>query len=182
MLTAANGRFEFAELREGGYVVGVKRDGFKTRLISVAVPALGAVEIAAVLDSLDSRSAQMAERHMRDIEWRVHRRNRNMSAIVARQELLTVPGARLNEALRYAPSFYSKGLIIQNAEICRLHVNGREEKFLELKDFKAEDVEMLEVYTSQSCRVEVPGTRETVIQRTARPALIIWLWIKGGEE
>lgn len=181
MVTAADGRFEFADLREGGYVVSVKRDGFKTRLISIAVPPQGAVEVAAVLDSLDTRSEQIAERYMRDMEWRIHRRTPNQSAIVARQELGAVPGARLNEALRYAPSVYSRGMIVQGAEICHLYVNGKIEKFLELKDFRADDVDMLEVYTQQGCREEVPGTRTSVVRRTGRPAIVIWLWLKGGE-
>jgi hypothetical protein len=179
MSTASDGRFGFPELREGGYVIAVRRDGFQTRLIPVAVPPADAVEVVAVLDALSTKSDRMREQRLRDIESRILRHPRNTMAIIARQELTILPGSRLDEALRYAPSLYSKGLIANSFNACGLYVDGREERFLQLSDFKPEDIEMLEVYEVRACIRTTPGWGGgTTMGRNRRPGVVIYVWRK----
>jgi hypothetical protein len=174
--STVDGTFSFPEVVEGGYVVSLRRNGFSTRLISVAVPNASAVEVSAVLDSLSTRSAALFEGRLRDMEFRIHRRTKNISAIISRQELSLLQDVQLNEALQYAPSIYSRGLIVQNAEVCNLYVDGRLESFLTIKDFRASDIEMIEVYGNVACREMVDG--RSVVRRSAMPGIVVYLWKK----
>lgn len=174
--SAADGSFSFPEVVEGGYVLVLRRNAFSTRMISVAVPSGGAVEVSAVLDSLVTRSAALFEGRLRDMEFRIHRRDRNSSAVISRQELSLLQDAQLNESLQYAPSIYSRGLIVRNAPVCSFYVDGRPETFLTLEDFRPSDIDMLEVYGNAVCRELVDG--QSVVRRTSRPGIVIYLWRK----
>jgi Carboxypeptidase regulatory-like domain len=177
--TGEDGRFEFPEIPEGGYVVQVRRDGYKTRTISAAVPPSGAVEVVAALDSIASDRDKRFENRLRDMEGRLHRRTVNTSAIIARQELLIRPGILLDEALRYAPSGIGKGLILLSAFVCVIYVDGVEDRFARLKDFRAEDVSMIEVYSASGCAEDVPGKPGVrVIRPTGKPGYVVYVWLK----
>lgn len=176
--TGDDGNFAFSTAREGGYVLAFRRHTFRTRLISVAVPPDGAVELNAALDSLASRSDALFEGRLRDMEMRVHRRTKNTSAVIGMQELSTLPEARLDVGLQYAPSVYSRGMIVANAPTCALYVNGREERFLTIKDFKTSDIEMVEVYaTTGGCREYDATTRKYGLP-TGRPGVIVYVWLR----
>ena len=175
--TGGDGTFAFSSAIEGGYVLAFRRHAFRTRLISVAVPPGGAVELNAALDSLASRSDALFEGRLRDMEMRVHRRTKNTSAVIGMQELSTLPEARLDVGLQYAPSVYSRGLIVANAPTCALYVDGREERFLTIKDFKTSDIEMVEVYSTGGCREYDPFTRKYEVP-SGRPGVIVYVWLR----
>lgn len=177
--TADDGRFAFPNLREGAYVVAVRRDGFRSRLIPIAIPATDAVEIAAMLDPITKKSERLMEQRLRDIDSRISRHSRNTMAIIARQELTILPESRLDEALRYAPSLYSKGLIANSLNICRLYVDGREESFLQLRDFSPTSIEMLEVYEVRGCAASASELAVgSPMTRSRRPRVLIYVWLR----
>jgi hypothetical protein len=107
--TDSTGLFEFGDIPEGAYVIQVRRDGYKTRTISAHVPAAGAVELVATMDSITSDRDKRYESRLRAMETNIHGWRRNDFAVVARQELTTKPGILLDESLRYAPSAIGKG-------------------------------------------------------------------------
>jgi hypothetical protein len=98
--------------------------------------------------------------------------------VIGMQELSTLPEARLDVGLQYAPSVYSRGMIVANAPTCALYVNGREERFLTIKDFKTSDIEMVEVYaTTGGCREYDATTRKYGLP-TGRPGVIVYVWLR----
>jgi len=149
--TAADGAFSFGEVREGGWVVIGKRDGFETRMIPVAVPDSAAVELALALDTVRTRAQHNANNRVFDLQMRVNRRQTNASALVPGQEFATHRGQTLDIALRYSPSFLVKGLIIENLEC--VYVNGVRMTGVLAKDIPAEGVTLVEIYNHRG----VPG-------------------------
>ena len=143
--TTADGRFSFPAIREGGYVVRAERKDFKTRLISVPVPHAESVELALMLDSAVTKADKLAESMYFDFARRVHRRSVINSAIVPRHELAASRGMALDLALRYAPSYLYKALILVNDDAC-VYVDGRPAPGRQVRDFAADQVEMVEVY------------------------------------
>lgn len=176
--TKADGRFEFPDLKEGGYVVAARKDGYKTKLVTGAVPGNGAVEVAMVLDTLVTDQERRYEVLLRDMRSRWARRTANTSAIVSAQELASTPGFPLHEALRYAPSVYGKGLIVVN--ICRIVVDGVPGRpGLVLSDFRADDILMVEVYEARGCpepRPWEPDTRNIIMPRM--PSMNVYVWLR----
>lgn len=176
--TRADGRFEFPDLREGGYVVQARKDGYKTKLVTGAVPGSGAVEVAMVLDTLVTDRERRYEVLLRDMRSRWAGRRANTSAIVSAQELASTPGYPLHEALRYAPSVYGKGLIVVN--ICSIHVDGVEGRpGLMLSDFKADDILLVEVYEARGCSPSLTGRPGTShIPMPSMPSMNVYVWLK----
>ena len=178
--TKANGKFEFPEVKEGGYVIAARKDGYRTRLISTAVPAAAAVEVALILDTLLTETDRRFEVLLRQMKSRINWRRQNTSAIVSRQELAATPGVPLHDALRYAPSVYGKGLILLSGNVCTVFVDGtRAAPAQRLSDFSADDVAMVEVYETNGCAETVPGKQGvTVIRSNARPGHVVHVWLK----
>ncbi len=162
--SGADGRFDLPELGEGAYAIEARHDGFKTRVISAAVAREGATEVALILDSLNTKAARIAEHLMRDMEHRVHWRSTSTSAIVGRQELAAKGDQSLDVALRYAPSVLVKGLYGEYVDVCGIFVDGRREIIRRLKDFKADEVIMVEVYRERMCR--------------RRLSVTVFIWLK----
>jgi hypothetical protein len=179
MRTDSTGLFEFGDIPEGGYVVQVRRDGYKSRTISAMVPAAGAVELVAALDSITSDRDKRYENRLRDMETRTHRWQRNDFAVVARQELTIRPGVTLDDALRYAPSALGKGFILLESFVCIIHIDGVEDRFVRLKDLKAEQVGMIVVYKASGCAEDVPGMPGVrVIKPMGKPGYNVWIWLR----
>jgi hypothetical protein len=175
--TSHDGKFSVPAAEEGSYVLALRHHGFRTRLMSVAVPPEGAVEVEALLDSIVSRSDAMFEGRLRDMEWRVHRRTPNTSAVIGLHELAALEENPLDAALQFAPSLYSRGLIARGP-VCALFVNGREERFMTLRDFTPADVEMVEIYGNVRCRESERGPRGYAVRRTGPPGMTVYLWLK----
>ena len=92
MGTRADDAFAFTDLPEGGYVVQVRRDGYRTKTISARVPPEGAVEILASMDRIRGDSDKRFENRLRDMDRRLSRGRRNNRALIANQELPISPG------------------------------------------------------------------------------------------
>jgi hypothetical protein len=175
--TSEDGRFAIPDAEEGSYVLALRHRGFRTRLMSVAVPPDRAVDVEVELDSIASRSEALFEGRLRDMEFRIHRRTSNSSAVIGLHELMALEDEPLEAALQYAPSVYSRGLIARGP-VCKLFVDGREEKFLTLRDFRPAQVEMVELYGNIRCRESVPGPRGYAVRRTGPPGMNVYLWLK----
>lgn len=179
MRTRADGLFEFPDLPEGGYVIQVRRDGYKTKTISAAVPPLGAVEVVAAMDSITSDKDKRFENRLRDMEWRLHRATPNNLVIVSRQELTLRPGITLDEALRYAPSALRRGMILLSAFVCTIVVDGVPDPVARLNDFRADQVAMIEVHRSNGCADPAPGRPGVFLIRPhGRPGYVLYIWLK----
>ena len=178
--TPPSGHFTFPDLVEGAYVVEARHKGFRTRVISAAVPPEGAVEVALVLDSLRTKADAFAENRLRDMERRIHYAPRHDAIVIGRQELLAEHSESLAEAMRYAPSVIKKGFIILGPTVCRLYVDGKPETILQLKDFSAADVAMVEVHRSNGCARPERGPGGTIVyRRQDGPAgEVVYIWLK----
>jgi hypothetical protein len=142
--TSSDGQFSFGDVAPGGWVVKGKRDGFETTMFSVVVSDTAAVELAMAMDSIVTKSQALAEARLHEMQMRVNRRDANASAIVVGQELAAARGQSLEFALRYSPTFLSKGLVFRNVEC--IFINGIPRPTLLAKDIPADDVAMVEVY------------------------------------
>jgi hypothetical protein len=143
--TKGDGLFGFPDLREGSYIVLGRRDGFESRLLPVPVPSNEAVEIALALDSAATKGQQIANNRIQDMQMRRNRASAINSALVGRHELAASKSMSLDVALRYAPSFLYKALIWEGVEC--IYVDGIPQPNMRAKDFQADQVEMVEVYT-----------------------------------
>jgi hypothetical protein len=177
--TDSAGLFEFADIPEGGYVIQVRRDGYKTRTIPAAVPPAGAVELVASMDSITSDRDKRFENRLRDMEASLHRRSRNDFAIVARQELTIRPGVTLDEAMRYAPSAIGKGFIMFSGYVCTIMIDGVVDRIIRMTDIKGDQIEMMVVHQGNGCAEDVPGKPGIrVIRPTAKPGYTVSIWLK----
>lgn len=142
--TPADGKFSFGEVRFGGWVVQASRDGYATIMVPVVVPDTAAVELALAMDTARTKTQQVANNRIREMDMRINRRQANASAIVTRQEFGAARTQTLDIALRYAPSYLVKGLVLENVEC--IYVDGVPKPSLRAKDILAEDVALVEVY------------------------------------
>ena len=182
MRTDSTGLFEFGDIPEGGYMIQVRRDGYKTRTISAHVPAAGAVELVATMDSIMTDRDKRFENRLRDMETRIHRRTPNDFALIARQELTIRPGILLDEALRYAPSAMRRGMILLSGFVCTIYINGEPDRIVRLKDLRAEQIATIEVYRTDGCMETVndprfPGVK-SVMRRQGKPGYHLYVWLK----
>ena len=143
--TAPDGRFQFPDVRPGGYVLRAARTGFASAIIPVRVPSDSAVEVAVFLDTLTSADRRLEGLYV-DMKMRVDRRSVPNSVIVPSQELAARKRQTLDLALRDSPSFLLMGLIILNQEC--VFVNGQLVRGKRLQDYFADDVKMVEIYGS----------------------------------
>ena len=142
--TTADGRFSFPEVSEGGFVVMGRREGYETITLAVAVPDTAAIELVMAMDSLRTRAQQRENVLFQDLQMRVNRGQANSSAIVVFQEFGESKRQTLDIALRYAPSFLAKGLVLKNVEC--VYIDGLPKPSILAKDILAEDVAMVEIY------------------------------------
>ena len=178
MRTDSTGVFEFSDIPEGGYVIQVRRDGYKTRTISAHVPAAGAAELFAAMDSIITDRDKRYENRLRDMAFLMNRRSRNEFAVVARQEVAIRPGVLLDEALRYAPSSLGKGFILLSGFVCTIMVDGVQDRLARLKDFKAEQVSMIGVFKTDGCAEDVPGRPGIRVIKPGKPGYVVYIWLK----
>lgn len=144
MRTSSDGKFSFGEVRPGGWVVKGRRDGFETTMFAVVVPDTAAVELAMAMDTIRTKAQAIANNRVQDMQMRINRMDVNSSAIVVGQEFAAQRGQTLDIALRYSPSFLSKGLVLENVEC--IYINGLPRPTLLAKDIAADEVAMVEVY------------------------------------
>lgn len=183
LVTDTSGRFEFPAVPTGGFTVGFQRDGYLSRMITVAVPESGAVEISAVLDTLTTNRQKRAEQMFRDMRSRVSWRQRNTSAIVGSQELLSTGDSTLDLALRHSPSVFGKGLIPVDTYVCHITIDGVRSTLARLRDLDARRIAMVEVYKSDtSCPRPSPRAPHVMIgTRDGPPGYTVWVWTKRWE-
>lgn len=144
--TDAAGTFAMGNARAGTFMLRVSRDGYDSRMMSVRVPVDTGVGIDIVLRpglaSRDDHERMLLE----DMAQRIHWKGVN-AAVVGRDELLG-RGSSLNLAIRFAPSFAEKSIVID--ERACLFVNGLARPFATILDFSVEEIESIEVYAIRS--------------------------------
>lgn len=143
--TNASGAFAMPTDRVGTFMLRVSRRGYDTRMVSIRVPNDTGVAIDIVLQpGLD------ADQHMEmlwaDMAQRIHWKGVN-SAVVGREELAG-RGASLNMAIKFAPSYAKRTLVID--ERACVFVNGLPRPFATINDFSVDEIESIEVYGSRS--------------------------------
>lgn len=142
--TPSDGKFSFGEVRFGGRVVQASRDGYATIMVPVVVPDTAAVELALALDTARTKTQQITNNRIREMEMRINRGQTNSSAIVAFQEFGARSRQTLDVALRSSPSFLIKGLRLVDKEC--IYIDGVPKPSILAKDILAEDVAVVEVY------------------------------------
>ncbi|HEX7121710.1 MAG TPA: hypothetical protein VF178_05005 [Gemmatimonadaceae bacterium] len=108
------------------------------------VPRDSAVELALVLDSTTSDSQRRFSTLLSEFNARRRWMVSGNAALISRHELAGRGNMSLWDALRYSPTYLSKGLIIDE-EAC-LYVDGIFKQMMTAKDIAAADVEAVEVY------------------------------------
>jgi hypothetical protein len=140
--TDAAGGFAMGRARPGTFLLRVTREGFDTRTISVRVPRDSGVGIDIVLKPGSTAFDQRMEMLWADLGQRINWAGVN-SAFVGREELAG-HGSSVDLAIKFAPSFAKKGLVID--EKACVYVDGLPRPFATIRDFNVEDVESIEVY------------------------------------
>ena len=143
--TRADGSFDLPVVREGAYLVYIRRKGYDSRVLSVFVPRDGGVQLAAALDTMpgpsnDKRLAML----LPEFDSRVRIRG-NLSAVIPRQEFAGRYGLVLKDALRFTTSFLKSSLIIVDSVTC-VFVDGLPRPSATLHEFTAGEVLAVEVY------------------------------------
>lgn len=143
--TDADGAFAMGKAPPGTFMLRVSREGYETRMFSVLVPKDTGVGIDIVL-----RPGSSYDQHMEglwfDLGQRIHWKGVN-AAVVGRDELIG-RGSSLELAIRFAPSFAKRTLVID--ERACVFVNGIGRPFATIRDFDVEEIESIEVYGSRS--------------------------------
>lgn len=144
--TDAGGSFAMPAAPAGTFMLRVSATGHDTRVLSVRVPRDSAVGIDLVLRP----GSELLDAHMEglwaELAQRIHWRGVN-SAVVAREQLLG-RARSLDMALRFAPEFANKSIVIDDAAC--LFVDGLPRPGATVRDFDAEEIESIEVYASRS--------------------------------
>ncbi len=143
--TDLSGAFAMPTDRVGTFMLRVSRKGYDTRMISVRVPKDTGVGLDIVL-----QPGLSADQHMEmlwaDMAQRIHWKGVN-SAVVGHEEL-TGRGSSLEMAIKFAPSYAKRSLVID--ERACLFVNGIARPFATINDFSVDEIESIEVYGSRS--------------------------------
>jgi hypothetical protein len=142
--TAGDGSFSIPDLTEGSYSILVRRDWYQSRILPVYIPRGGGTDITIVLDSTIADWQRTEDAETRDIVSRVRWAN-YPSVFVSRLELVGPEEATLHDALRFAPSTLSRGLLIRDDIAC-IYLNGKPEPGMTTSDILARDVHAVEVY------------------------------------
>lgn len=186
VVTGPDGRFDLPMVPEGGNVLFVKREDFQPRLFSVITRADSAVELAVLLDSLSAPGGRRLAMPFAEFELRGRWIGAN-SALVPGRELAGHEEQSLGDALRYSLSFLRKGLLIDDAVTC-IYVNGVPRPLSVVNDYRAGDVEAVEVYGQNADltrtlarrwpRYQIcgnPNVRRRYHGRNVASAVVIWL-------
>ena len=145
MRTDSAGSFEAPEVRPGGHMLRVSRAGFVPQMRSVTVPPAAMVELAFLLDT--GRAPVGREALVVDLDQRQRWRG-SESAMIPREELARYGRLGLGEALRGAPSFVRKSLVLSSGAC--VFVDGEPRPGWPLDAFDASEVEAVEVYAGRS--------------------------------
>jgi hypothetical protein len=159
--SAADGRFTIPQLAIGSHSVLVTLDGFATRLVPVSVPPDGGVDITVTLDSLYADYQFRDQDQMRGIRHRVIRATHPATFVPAHE--IDPDAPNLRDALRYAHSVLSRGVILQNAPAC-IYVDGRVRPDLVLHEIPPADIAGIEVYPRNTLQTDAgvtPGNSGT---------------------
>lgn len=140
--TDTDGAFSMGKARAGTFLLRVSSEGFDTRTISVAVPRDSGVGIDIVLRPGSAAFDQRMEMLWADMAQRINWAGVN-SAFVGRDELLD-RGKSLDLAVKFAPTFAKKGLLID--ERACVYVDGLPRPNATIRDFNVDDIESIEVY------------------------------------
>lgn len=143
--TDATGAFAMPTDRVGTFMLRVSRRGYDTRMVSVRVPKDTGVAMDIVLQPGLSEDQHM-EMLWADMAQRIHWKGVN-AAFVGREELAG-RGSSLDLAIKFAPSYAKRALVID--ERACLFVNGLARPFATIKDFSVDEIESIEVYGSRS--------------------------------
>jgi hypothetical protein len=150
-----NGAFAMPSARPGTFMLRVSADGYDTRIVSVRVAKDSGVGIDLVLKPGSPALDNHMEMLWADLAQRVHWRGVN-SSVVGRQQLLG-RGRALDVAIKFAPDFATKSIVITNSAC--LFVDGVPRPMATVSDFDTEDVESIEVYASGSEISKTLGVR-----------------------
>jgi hypothetical protein len=142
--SGADGRFSIGQLGEGAHSILVRLDRYATRMVPVYVPPDAGLEITVVLDSVIADYQRQDDDRLRSISQRL-RLAPNPAAFVSLQELAGPDGMTLHEALRYAPSTLSRGLVVRNDITC-VYLDGVPRPGMTADDIMASEVQAVEVY------------------------------------
>lgn len=144
--TDAAGAFAMGTAPPGTFMLRVTREGFDTRLISVRVPRDSGVGIDLVLrpgtPALDAHMEMLWADLAQRINWK------GVNAAVVGREELEGRGNSLNLAIKFAPGFARRGLVIDD-RAC-VFVNGIGRPFATIHDFSVDEIESIEVYGAKS--------------------------------
>jgi hypothetical protein len=142
--SGTDGRFSIGQLGEGPYSLLVRLDRYASRMVPIYVPPDAGVEITVVLDSVVADYQRADDDKLRSISRRL-RLASNPSAFVSIQELAGPEGMTLHDALRYAPSTLSRGLVVRDDLTC-VYLDGVPRPGLTAADIPAAEVQAVEVY------------------------------------
>jgi hypothetical protein len=120
--TDADGRFSIPQLPVGSHTIMVRLDRYATRMTPVTVPPEGGIELTFTLDSLYAEYQFRDEDQMRAIGWRMRRASSPATFVSAHE--IDPEAESLLQALRYAPSVLSRGIIFQNQPVI-IYVDGK---------------------------------------------------------
>jgi hypothetical protein len=120
--------------------------------VPVTVPPEGGVDITFTVDSIFARYQTFDADRVRAITVR-QGRARSPATFVSGHEL-DANAPNLMEALRYAHSVLSRGVIFQNAPVC-IYIDNLPQGTRQLTDIRPEEIEGIEVYPEST----LPGTQ-----------------------
>jgi hypothetical protein len=143
--TDSTGRF-FVPLRSPGtYVVRARTAGYEPVALSVVVPRDSTARLMLLMDTTSAEKSNAYEIAWREFNDRARMRG-SKSAIVSHAELARTGEPGLLDALRRVPSVSTKQL--QFGPMVCVFVDGRPAAGLPLRLWDVEQVEAVEVYTS----------------------------------
>jgi hypothetical protein len=146
--TDREGRFRIDAIEGGAYSLLVRIDRYQSRIVPAQVPETGGLDMDIVLDSTIGDWQRREDYQLRDISRRLREAN-NPSAFVSAVELVGPEGMTLKEALRFAPSTLSRGMLVKDDITC-VYVDGQPRPGMTAGDILADDVHAVEVYGASS--------------------------------
>lgn len=149
--SGADGRFGIPQLPVGAHAILVTLDRYATRLVPVTVPLEGGVDITFTLDSMYAAYQFKDADAIRDMGRRVRRATSPFAFVPAHEIDPDAPD--LLHALRYANSVLSRGVILQNKEVC-IFIDAVIQPGLRLYDIPPVDIQGIEVYPENSLQVD----------------------------
>ena len=159
--SGADGRFSIPQLGIGSHAIMITLDRYASRIVPVAVPADGGVDITFTMDSIFAEYQLRDADRLRDVQRRIRRASNPFTFVPGHE--LDADARNLKESLRYANSVLSRGISLQNRDVC-IFIDGVDHPELRLDDIAPVDIEGIEVYPNNSLPVDYginrskPGT------------------------